>query len=113
MGVAVFGAILTNQVSSYLIGHTPPGATRGALLNALANDNTSHVPTGSGARELFINAYAHAIHAVFLWAVPIAILGFLLSWLLPEIRLSTRTGLRRGRMEDEELAVSSTVSQIE
>jgi MFS family permease len=103
MGVAVFGAILTNQLSSYLVAHTPPGPTREALLHALANGNTSQVPKSAAAHTLIVNGYVHAIQTVFLWAVPIAVIGFLLSWLLPEIRLSTRTGLRRGRMEGEEI----------
>jgi EmrB/QacA subfamily drug resistance transporter len=112
MGVAVFGAILTNALSSFLIAHTPPGATRHTLLDALTNGNTGSAPASAGAHGLFIDAYVHGIQAVFMWAVPIAVLGFLLSWLLPEIHLSTASGLGRGHAETAETSGESDPSAI-
>ena len=39
------------------------------------------------AHSAFVNAYADSLQPVFLAAVPVAALAFLISWLLPEVRL--------------------------
>lgn len=46
-------------------------------------------------RDGVVEAFARSIHAVFLWAIPFAIAGFLLTWLLKEhpLRESIHVGL--------------------
>ena len=86
-GTAVFGAIFANQLTGnlrrYLTGVTlPPGfkATAGASPAVL---DRLPPPVHSG----FTHAYAASLHTVFLWAVPISAVAFLLTWLLKEVPL--------------------------
>jgi len=37
----------------------------------------------------FLQAFAHALHGVFLWGMLMAIVPFVLSWLLKEVPLRT------------------------
>jgi EmrB/QacA subfamily drug resistance transporter len=90
-GVAVFGAVfsarLSANVAHYLAGQQlPPGfsGTAGASPEAL-KALPAAVHTG------YIEAYAASLQTVFLIAVPIAAVAFLLTWLLPEVPLRTTT----------------------
>jgi EmrB/QacA subfamily drug resistance transporter len=86
-GTAVFGAIFANQLTGnlahYLAGTpVPPGfdAEAGASPAALAK-----LPPA--VHDGFIHAYAASLHTVFLSAVPIAAVAFLLTWFLKEVPL--------------------------
>jgi EmrB/QacA subfamily drug resistance transporter len=86
-GTAVFGAIFANQLTGnlahYLAGTpVPPGfdAEAGASPAALAQ-----LPPA--VHSGFIHAYAASLHTVFLSAVPIAAVAFVLSWWLQEVPL--------------------------
>ncbi len=86
-GTAVFGAIFANQLTGnlvhYLAGtNVPPGfnAEAGASPAALAK-----LPPA--VHNGFIHAYAASLHTVFLSAVPVAAVAFLLSWFLKEVAL--------------------------
>ena len=86
-GTAVFGAIFANQLTGnlhhYLSGIAlPPGfqAMAGASPAAL-----ERLPPA--VHSGFVHAYAASLHSVFLWAVPISAVAFLLTWLLKEVPL--------------------------
>ena len=86
-GTAVFGAIfantLTGNLAKYLAGTPVPAgfdAEAGASPAALAQ-----LPPA--VHEGFIQAYAASLHTVFLAAVPITGVAFLLAWLLKEVPL--------------------------
>ncbi|MGN6781395.1 MAG: MFS transporter [Marmoricola sp.] len=86
-GTAVFGAIFANQLTGnlqrYLAGTpVPPGfnAEQGASPAALAQ-----LPPA--VHSGFIHAYAASLHTVFLSAVPIAAIAFVLTWFLREVPL--------------------------
>jgi EmrB/QacA subfamily drug resistance transporter len=85
-GTAVFGAIFANLLGGnlrhYLHGITLPRGASGASVNPQA---LAKLP--ADALHGFELAYAHSLQVVFLVAVPIAFVAFLLTWLLPEIRL--------------------------
>jgi EmrB/QacA subfamily drug resistance transporter len=90
-GVAVFGAIFSNQLggnlAKYLSGiQLPPGfsGTAGASPKQL-----SLLPAAVHAG--YIQAFASSLQTVFLVAVPIAFVAFLLTWLLPELKLRETT----------------------
>jgi hypothetical protein len=40
----------------------------------------------------FLQAFAHALHGVFLWGMLMAIVPFVLAWLLKEVPLRTTLG---------------------
>ncbi|MFE0688338.1 MDR family MFS transporter [Streptomyces sp. JH002] len=84
-GVAVFGTIFTrllgDKLSADLRGVAPPpGVSRDTLL---------HDPRGiallpDGLRVNVLHSYSSAITSVFLYAVPVMAIGFVLAWLLRE-----------------------------
>ncbi len=85
IGVAVFGAIFANQLTGNLVGKLPPGAHVPA---AAANPAVvKRLP--SAVRDVFVTAITDSLDTVFLTAAGIAVLAFLLTWLLPELPLKT------------------------
>ncbi|MFI7497495.1 MFS transporter [Streptomyces sp. NPDC049687] len=84
-GVAIFGTVFANR-----LGEKLTDAFRGAQLpsglsvDALESDprGISELPSSLQPRAL--HAYASAITDVFLYAAPVALLGFLLAWFLRE-----------------------------
>ena len=95
LGAAVFGTIFTSRLTS---------ALRGALSGSLA-----HQVAGGGRltgaqvarlpppiRGAYEHAYVHALQPVFLAAAGVAVLGFALSWLLPERPLRETAATSRG-----------------
>jgi len=87
-GVAVFGAIFSNQLSANLqrllpTSVLPPGFDLGAVhANPAA---LQQLP--ASIHTALVQAYAESLQAVFLAAVPFAVLAFILSWLLEEVPL--------------------------
>jgi EmrB/QacA subfamily drug resistance transporter len=96
IGVAVFGALVTNMLTSYVVGHSS-GADRGTLASALAKgQGGGEINLPGPLRTVFDNAYVHAINNTFLWSIPLLLIGLVLAFMIPEKRLSTRSGLGRG-----------------
>jgi EmrB/QacA subfamily drug resistance transporter len=96
-GVSVFGAIFANQLTKQLTAvfsnpglaaKLPPGfapasvQANSSLLKALPAE----------LRQAILHAYSLALHPVFLTAVPIAVVAFILSWFLREVPLRTAAG---------------------
>jgi EmrB/QacA subfamily drug resistance transporter len=88
-GTAVFGAIfsgvLPRNLATALHGHALPRgltAASGASPAALAK-----LP--APVHAAFVTGYAASLHTVFLLAVPVAALAFLLAWTLKEVPLRT------------------------
>ncbi|MFF5159989.1 DHA2 family efflux MFS transporter permease subunit [Streptomyces sp. NPDC000348] len=84
-GVAVFGTIFASR-----LGHELTDAFRGTgLPPGVSADSLEADPRGIAAlppalRPPALDAYATAITDVFLYAVPVALVGFALSWFLRE-----------------------------
>ena len=92
-GTAVFGAIFANILSSQLVAHLHGAKLPGGLASAGIDPSVlkklpAAVHSGVSA------AYASTIDRVFLIAMPIAAVAFVLTFLLPEIAL-------RATIEDE------------
>jgi hypothetical protein len=85
-GTAIFGAIFSNilagNLASHLHGISLPAGFSAADVTPAA---LSHLP--AAAYHGFINGYADSIQTVFLVAVPIAVLAFLATWLIPQVEL--------------------------
>jgi hypothetical protein len=89
IGGAFGTAIFSNQLASHL-------ATLASRLSSGINPSRAesvvaiqHLPTV--LRAEVVHAYAQSLSTVFLVTVPMVALAFLLSWLLPEVRLRTTT----------------------
>ncbi|MCH5677056.1 MDR family MFS transporter [Streptomyces gilvus] len=87
-GVAIFGTVFASRLSDKLAD-----AFRGARLpGGVSADALKSDPRGIGSlppalRAPAVHAYASSITDVFLYAAPVALLGFLLAWFLKEDKL--------------------------
>lgn len=88
-GVAIFGAIFANRLGYWLSKDLPASAhlsTKGA--NALLHSTPAALKNLPPAiHSGLIHAFASSLHTVYLWAVPFAIVAFLVSLLLREVPL--------------------------
>ncbi|MER5766754.1 MFS transporter [Streptomyces sp. NPDC001985] len=87
-GVAIFGTIFSNGLNTKLADvlrgrPVPPGAQAGDL----AADPQDIAKLPPGLRQPVIHAFASAITDVFLWAVPVVLVAFVVAWFLKEDRL--------------------------
>ena len=81
IGVPIFGAIFTNQFASKLAAHLPPGAA-GQIPSHLGPEQIDKLPPA--IRDPYIDAYASALHPVFLIAAFFSVAAFAFTWLLEE-----------------------------
>jgi EmrB/QacA subfamily drug resistance transporter len=87
-GVAVFGTVFANRLGDKLTdalrgAQLPPGAS----VDGLEADPREIAGLPPALRPSVLDAYASAITDVFLYAAPVAVLGFVLAWFLREDRL--------------------------
>jgi EmrB/QacA subfamily drug resistance transporter len=85
-GTAIFGAIFSNVLVGNLLRnlhgtHLPSGFQTADITPAIL----SHLP--AAIHLGIINGYAESIQTVFIVAVPIAVLAFLATWLIPQVEL--------------------------
>jgi MFS family permease len=104
-GVAVFGAIFASRLADRLV-RLPADVTArlgsGVHLNPA---QASHLPPV--IHEQFLQAFAHALHGVFLWGAALSAVSFALSWFLREVPL--RTTLHRTAEVTAEGAAAGSV----
>ncbi|TPQ17871.1 MDR family MFS transporter [Streptomyces sporangiiformans] len=87
-GVAIFGTIfasgLADQLTAAFAGQElPPGVTA----DTLKADPRGIAELPAALRPAALHAYASSITDVFLYAAPVAVLGFVLAWFLREDKL--------------------------
>jgi EmrB/QacA subfamily drug resistance transporter len=84
-GVSIFGTIFANQLSDKLssafAGRSLPAGLNPA---AFQSDPKAVGSLPAAVRDLVRHAYSTSITSVFLWAVPIALVAFVLAWFLKE-----------------------------
>jgi len=91
IGLALFGAIFANSLHSKLAAYLPPGAhvpktVSPAILHTLPPK----------LHEAYARAIAASLHPVFVTAAVIAVVAFLLTWLLREVPLRTTSRATAG-----------------
>jgi Na+/melibiose symporter-like transporter len=106
LGVAVFGAVLAARSASELATRLPADAMRrmgaatgGAGLDTIANSPERIRQLPPDIQHAIVGAIAAAVHAVFLWAIPLLAVGFALSWFLKEIPLRDTAHAGTGPVE--------------
>lgn len=89
VGVAVFGAILTARLDTELPKVLPPGAIDrvGGEAAALVNSPEQIRALPSEISAAIVEAMSNSISSVFLAAVPVLLVGFVLTWFLRELPL--------------------------
>jgi EmrB/QacA subfamily drug resistance transporter len=86
-GVAIFGAIFAARLSSRLAAL--PRSIIARLGSGVHLNPAQAKRLPPPVHEAFLQAFAHALHGVFLWGVALAAIPFALSWLLKEVPLRT------------------------
>jgi EmrB/QacA subfamily drug resistance transporter len=95
LGAAVFGTIFSSQLASQLRGTlSGPLAHEISGGGRLTGAQVTRLP--SAARSAYEHAYVHALRPVFVAAAGVALLGFVLSWLMPERRLRETAATSHG-----------------
>jgi EmrB/QacA subfamily drug resistance transporter len=85
VGAAVFGTLFTHRLADALQREIPHGATASGALpapDALTPDLVHALP--AALRDGYVRAYAEAMPRIFLYLVPVLLLGLLLAFLLKE-----------------------------
>ncbi|MER5528582.1 MDR family MFS transporter [Streptomyces sp. NPDC002677] len=97
-GTAVFGTIYTNALKPNLADGIA-AASKASALGPAVITKAATSPEGlhrlpAPAAEPIVQAYADTIHTVFLWTVPVAAVGFVVSLFLKQVQLrdSARLG---------------------
>jgi EmrB/QacA subfamily drug resistance transporter len=92
-GTAVFGTIYANSLKPNLetgvgaaVRLAPPGTDPAALAKAASNPQTLHTLPAAEVAPI-AQAYADTLSTVFLWTVPVAALGFVVSLFLKQVEL--------------------------
>ncbi len=114
IGVSAFGAIFANRLVDELAARLPAGAHVPTVANPAV---IRQLP--SALHEPFVEAFAASLQPVFVAASGIALVGFLLTWWLPEVPLrtaSTTDGLGESfaspRGADSERELERIASQL-
>ncbi|WP_328783124.1 MFS transporter [Streptomyces canus] len=84
-GVAIFGTVFANRLGDKLAealrgAQLPPGVS----VSGLEADSRGLAELPGSVRAEALHAYASSITDVFLYAAPVALLGFVLAWFLKE-----------------------------
>jgi EmrB/QacA subfamily drug resistance transporter len=87
-GVAIFGTVFASRLGGKLTDafqgvQLPPGVS----VDSLESDPRGIAALPAALRPSALHAYASSITDVFLYAAPVALLGFVLAWFLKEDRL--------------------------
>jgi len=113
-GVSVFGAVFSNRLASELAA-----ALRGVRLPsgfsvASAQANPALLKRLPAAlRANILHAYSLALHPVFLYAIPVGVAAFVLSWFLPEVALRTTSSVGIGEGLGAAATARSSVDEVE
>ena len=85
-GTAIFGAIFANVLVGNLASHLH-GISLPAGFSAADATPATLGQLPAAVHQGFVAGYAESIQTVFLVAVPIAVLAFLATWLIPQVEL--------------------------
>ncbi|WP_411073584.1 DHA2 family efflux MFS transporter permease subunit [Streptomyces sp. cmx-4-7] len=91
-GVAVFGTIFTNRLTSKLedvFATAGPGLPPGVGPGQVAADPRAVAQLPPELRPAVLHAYSTSITDVFLYASPVVLVAFVIAWFLKEDRLRT------------------------
>ncbi len=90
LGAAVFGAVLTNRLAHHLAQSLPGSAGASAAKGLSRNASGLHHLSPSLLHAV-LSAFARSFHDVFLFAIPFAVIAFIVSLFLRETPLKATT----------------------
>jgi EmrB/QacA subfamily drug resistance transporter len=89
IGTALFGAVMTGQLASHLTESLPAGAAGPGGVTALTSAMSTISTLPDSIKPIVLDAFTTSLDRVFLTAVPILVVGFVLALFLPEVPLRT------------------------
>jgi EmrB/QacA subfamily drug resistance transporter len=113
-GVSVFGAIFSNRLAGELAAalrgvHLPSGFN----VASAAADPSLLKRLPASIRDDVKHAYSLALHPVFLYAIPVALIAFVLSWFLREVPLRATSSVGIGEGLGNTPPARSSVDEVE
>lgn len=104
-GVAVFGAVLTAGLTRELPRLLPEGATTSGDTGSLLNSPEAIRGLPQGVQDAIVEALTRATQNVFLLALVILLIGFVVVWRLKELPLKDTVQVGSGAADDDHAAV--------
>jgi EmrB/QacA subfamily drug resistance transporter len=101
LGVAAFGAIFARQLTASLAAATGPGTHISASGGQLDPARVNSLP--ALIRHDVFSAISQAVQHVFIWAVPAAVVIFVLAWFIKEVPLRGRAPAGETTSQEPEL----------
>ena len=89
-GTALFGTVLANRLASEMAARLPPSALHGVNPGQLTGSPQVIAALPPAVRGPVISSFVSALSTVFVSAVPIVLVAFVLTWFLKEITLRGR-----------------------
>jgi EmrB/QacA subfamily drug resistance transporter len=114
LGTSVLGAIFANRLSAELKRVLPAGATpHGGGLGAVNTQQIDRLPTA--LRGDYVHAFTSSLSTVFLVAAAVALVAFVLTWLIGEQPLRETVASGGGDLADTYAALraSDSLAEIE
>lgn len=87
VGTALFGGIMTAQLSARLQETLPAGSSAGLDPSTLTSSVSEIAKLPEQLQVIVLDSFTYALDHVFLVAAPIVFVGFILSWFMKELRL--------------------------
>ena len=91
-GTALFGTILANGLASQLAHRLPAAALQGINPAQLTGSPQAIAALPPSVRGPVVESFVSALGNVFVAAVPVVVLAFVLTWFLKEIKLRSHHG---------------------
>ncbi len=101
IGTAVLGAIFAGRLVANLAAALPAGAFSPAQALGAGMDPAALARLPAGVRAAFAHAFGASLGTVFLVAAAVGVVGFLLTWLVPERRLRETVEASAGEVGTE------------
>lgn len=92
LGTAIFGAIMTTQLTKNIEVALPAGSVNDMDVSKLTSAVSTIAALPTKLHDIVLSAYAGALGHVFIVALPIMIVGLVLSLFLKEVKLSPLVG---------------------
>jgi EmrB/QacA subfamily drug resistance transporter len=111
-GVAIFGAIFNSQLTTNLRAHLPASALGGSISAGSLQGNPAALQKLPAAiHSGLVTSVSDSLHVVFLTAVPILAVAFVLTLLLREVPLASRAKPRAADPARDAAAATSEAPQ--
>jgi EmrB/QacA subfamily drug resistance transporter len=98
-GTAMFGAVLTNRLTHYLASAAGGSLPAGTDETEIANNVQAIQRLPEEIHAVVVDAWVKALHDVFLTAVPVLVVGFVVAFFIPELRLRSASDGGPGESE--------------